>query len=212
MGRRMPLSDAETIALVEELVGRANLAMINTLNVAAEKIFEQSQIEVPKSGDHQTGDNRPDYTLAESGRVVYATPESPVAQIVYEDIYATAQEIGHMVYRRESGSTVDWQASYYTTPGTKARYLEDPGKAILAQIPEELAIQGRIALGELPGLIEPRSSLKAAGTREQEMSLPTGEVATFMNIEQEKAQQATMLQTPVLPPEFQGIPTPVTEE
>lgn len=201
------LSDAETISMVEELVGRANLAMVNTLNVAARKIYEQSQIEVPKSGAHEPRADSPDYpvlSLQESGKVVEATPESHVAQIVYDSPYAAAQEVGQMTYQTKTGAEVHWVAGGYTTPGTKSRYLEDPGKAILAQIPEELAIQGRIALGELPGLIESRSTLKAAGTREELMPMPSGPIAAFITQEEAKAQTATYLQTPAVPPILQG--------
>lgn len=193
----MPLS-AETVAMVEELVGRAHLAVLNTLNGAAEKIYAESEKQVPKSEAHKE-DRRGSYPrqdLSERGTIARATIENPVAQVIYDSPYAKSQEVGHMTYETKTGTRVDWRARRYTTPGTKARYLEDPGKMILAMVPEELAIQGRIAVGDLPGLITPQGELQAMGRLAQQQPLPTGAVSETMTEEQVKATQVSYLQVP----------------
>jgi hypothetical protein len=190
---------AETTAMVEELVGRAHLAMINTLNGAAEKIYAESQKVVPKSKDHHTRQAHASYPaepLASRGFVSRATVESPVAQIGYDSPYAAAQEVGRMVYESRGGKPVDWQAKHYSTPGTRSRYLEDSAKMVLAEIPEELAIQGRIAVGDLPGLITPHSELQEMGHVAGQQPLPSGEIEQAMSQEQVKATQVAYLQKP----------------
>lgn len=194
-------SEISTAAITEDLIGRANLAMINTLNVAARAIYQRSQKRVPRSQDHQVRPGDPEYPeepLADTGRVVEATPEDHVAQVQYDSPYATAQEVGRMTYQSRSGKEVEWQAMNYTTPGTGAHYLSESAKEILGQIPEELAIQGRMALGEYPGPVVSKSEVQSLGRRELMKPPPTGEIAAFGRVEGERA--AIVPETSLLKP------------
>lgn len=194
------LTDAETIDMIYELVGRANLAMVETLNAAASAIYEGSEKEVPKSEDHRMDRaNYPSESLAEGAFIREATPESHVAQVVYQGPYAGAQEAGMMMYEDHAGKTVDWEVEQYTTEGTKSHFLEDAGKAVLGMIGEELGIQGRIAFGDIPGLVTSTSSLQAAGLREENMAPPVGEVEAAMNAEAMKAAEVTTPEIPTFP-------------
>lgn len=153
---------AKTGAMVEELIGKARVAMAEYLNETAAEIFDQSQKEVPKSLDHQPRPNDPNYpeeSLEETGRVSEATAAQPrnalgqfatyaeedmVATIEYDSPYAAAQHEGEMTYER-NGKTIEWKATNYTTPGTKKKYLEDPLKAAMADGSAKLAGFSRVA-------------------------------------------------------------------
>ena len=144
----MPTPPSDT--LYEDLITRANLALVTYLNEAAQEIYEQSQIEVPKSEDHEVRPNDPSYPtvpLQETGEVIEATVEDPVATVVYNSPYATAQHEGDMRYQDHS-KEVEWHVTQYTTPGTKKKYLEDPLKAVIARSEEELGMAASMAFSE----------------------------------------------------------------
>lgn len=143
--------DPETAAMVDDLIGRCTLATVAALNAVAQEIFDQSQIEVPKSQDHQLRPNDPGYPmepLQQTGGINEATPENLTVEIYYDSPYATAQEVGMMEYTSRGGKPVEWEVENYTTMGTKAHYLEDPLKAALGKLAPELEFTASLALGE----------------------------------------------------------------
>lgn len=192
----------DPVVLVDELIGRAEWASITAINHIARKIYDESQLQVPRSQNH--AEDRPapypDVPLAENSGIEEATPQDPTAQIWYSGVYAAAQHEGHMEYRNPRGNNieVEWVVEAYTTPGTKSKYLEDPLKMFIPAMTEETAIAGRIAFGELPGFIGNPASLQNAGRQEMAKPAPTGPIASEMEMEQVKVDEssATSLITP----------------
>lgn len=115
---------------------RAQIAMASALNEVANRVFDQSQIEVPK-GDPAKNHNGE--TLEESGRApsnnpeYAATPDKLIATLSYDAPYAAAQHEGKAIIERD-GEVINWQVAEYTTEGTKKKYLEDPLKAAIPEL------------------------------------------------------------------------------
>jgi len=141
----------EDIKVPSEMAGTEVAAIVAeeaaaAINVLAEQVYLESQVQVPKSGDERTLE-RHGATLAESA--VYpgnqpelaATPAKLEATIAYESEYAHAQHEGFAQQERQNGQ-VEWKVEEYTTPGTKSKFLEDPHKVAAAQL--EMAIGMRI--------------------------------------------------------------------
>lgn len=127
-------------------------AMAEAINAVATRVYEQSQVEVPR-GDNPRDQVRHDVTLAESGRYpgndpeLAATPTRLEATVTYDAEYAMAQHEGVALMHRASGE-VPWVVTNYTTEGTKSHYLEDPLKAEIGGLEAAvgLAVQARLAL------------------------------------------------------------------
>lgn len=172
-------SDARTVEMVEQLVGRAQLAMVNFLNEAAQEIHHRAQEEVPKSEGHHERPGHPNYppeSLEEASYVVSATVETLQSHVVYPGPYAAAQEVGRMEYRSRGGKAVEWEAEHYTTTGTKSHYLADAGKSAMGGLPEQLAIEGHRAFGDIPGVVVTPQSMTSAGRRAEAAPEVQGEI------------------------------------
>jgi hypothetical protein len=146
----------EDIRVPSEMVGTEIAAMVAeeaalAINVLAEQVYLESQVQVPKSGDERTVE-RHGATLAESG--VYpgnqpelgATPAKLEATVGYDSDYAHAQHEGFARQQRENGE-VEWHVAEYTTPGTKSKFLEDPFKGAMAQLEEAIGMRIKARLG-----------------------------------------------------------------
>lgn len=190
----MLTGNVEVDAMVEDVLGRAELALLRTINLAAGKVFEEAQIHVPKSGEHQPRPGDPSYPekpLEESGRIEEATPGNPRAEVIYDSPYAKPQEVGEMVYHRGE-KEVHWVAEHYTTPGTGAHFLGDALKLVAGQLEVETAVQSRIAFGEVAGPVSSRSSIRAAARQEEILPAPTGQLSQTMRQSQTKVDNAAV--------------------
>lgn len=183
------LSDAESLTMIEQLVGRAEMALLITLNKAAGAIYRDSQAHVPEAPEHNPG-NRPapypEWSLADSATVTYATPEDPSIAVEYPGPYAAAQEAGEMVYESKTGKTVEWKAENYSVPGTGPRFLENAIKNVIPQLPEALGVEGRRVFGDIPGPVISAASAQEEGYTIERQALPTGDIKQVETVEQTK--------------------------